>query len=76
MTNQYGLKPSGRMLSLSKYLLKEGYVNNSICSYIFIKKSKTRFAIIVIYVDDLNFVWTLKDPTKIEKYLKRKFEMK
>ena len=36
----YGLKQSGRMWynRLSQYLLKEGYVNNSICSCVFIKK--------------------------------------
>ena len=36
----YGLKQSGRMWynRLSDYLLKEGYVNNSICPCVFIKK--------------------------------------
>ena len=40
----YGLKQSGRMWynRLSKYLLKEGYVNNPICPCIFIKKSEIR----------------------------------
>ena len=34
----YGLKQSGRMWynHLSQYLLKEGYVNNSICPFVFI----------------------------------------
>ena len=41
---------------LNKYLLKEGYVNNPICPCIFIKKSETRFAVIVVYIDDLNLV--------------------
>ena len=56
----YGLKQSGRMWynCLSEYLLKEGYVNNPICPCIFIKKSETRFAIIAVYVDDLNLVGT------------------
>ena len=46
----YGLKQSRRIWynRLSKYLLKEGYVNNPIYPFIFIKKSETRFAIIVI----------------------------
>ena len=50
--------------SLSEYLLKEGYVNNPICPCVFIKKSETGFAIIAIYVDDLNIVGTPKELTK------------
>ena len=62
----YGLKQSGRMWynRLSEYLLKEGYVNNPICSCVFIKKSETRFAIIAVYVDDLNLVGTPEELTK------------
>ena len=54
----YGLKQFVRMWynRLSKYLLKEGYDNNPICPCIFIKRSKTGFAIIVVYVDDLNLI--------------------
>ena len=56
----YGLKQSGRMWynRLSQYLLKEGYVNNSICLCVFIKKVATGFAIIAVYVDDLNLIET------------------
>ena len=56
----YGLKQFGRMWynRLSEYLLKKGYVNNPICPCVFIKKSETGFAIIVVYVDDLNLVGT------------------
>ena len=61
---------------LSEYLLKEGYANNSICPYIFIKKSKTGFAIIVVYVDDLNLVGIPEGLIKTTKYLKKEFEMK
>ena len=61
---------------LSEYLLKEGYANNPICPCIFIKKSKTRFAIIAVYVDDLNFIGTPEELTKTTKYLKREFEIK
>ena len=63
----YGLKQSERMWynRLSEYLLKEGYVNNSICPCVFIKKSETGFAIIAVYVDDLNLVGTLEELTKI-----------
>ena len=61
----YGLKQSERMWynRLSKYLLKEGYANNPICPCIFIKKSKTGFAIIVVNVDDLNLIGTPKELT-------------
>ena len=44
--------------------------------YIFIKKSETGFAIIVVYVDDLNLIRTLEELTKTTNYLKKKFEMK
>ena len=56
----YGLKQSGRMWynHLREYLLKEEYANNPMCPCIFIKKSKTGFAIIAVYVDDLNLIGT------------------
>ena len=74
----YGLKQSGCMWynRLSEYLLKEGYVNNLICSCIFIKKSETGFAIIAVYVDDLNLVRTPEELTRTTNYLKKEFEMK
>ena len=62
--------------SLSVYLLKEEYANNPICPCIFIKKSESKFSIIVVYVNDLNLVGTLEELLKIEKYLKKEFEMK
>ena len=61
---------------LCKYLLKEGYVNNPICPCIFIKKSEIGFAIIAVYVDDLNLVGTPEELTRITNYLKKEFEMK
>ena len=61
---------------LSKYLLKEGYANNPICLCIFIKKSKIGFAIISVYVDDLNLIGTPEELIRTENYLKREFEMK
>ena len=51
-------------------------MNNPICSCVFIKKSETRFAIIVVYVDDLNLVGTPEELIKIAEYLKKEFEMK
>jgi hypothetical protein len=74
----YWVKQSGRMWynRLSKYLLKEGFENNPICPCVFIKKSESGFAIIAIYVDDLNLIRTPKELIKIVTYLKSEFEMK
>ena len=51
-------------------------MNNPICPCIFIKKSKTRFVIIVVYVDDLNLVGTPKKLVETTKYFNKEFEMK
>ena len=51
-------------------------MNNPICSYIFIKKSETRFAIIAMYVNGLNLVETPKELTRTTYHLKKEFEMK
>ena len=51
-------------------------MNNPICPCIFIKKLEIGFAIIVVYVDDLNIVGTPKELTRITNYLKNEFEMK
>ena len=74
----YGLKQSGRIWynHLSEYLLKEGYVNNSICPCVFIKKSKIGLTIIAVYMDDLNLIGNFEELTKIVNYLKKEFEMK
>ena len=72
----YGLKQFGRMWynRFSEYQLKEGYMNNPICRpCIFIKKSKTGFAIIAVCVDDLNLVGTTEELTRTTNYLKKKF---
>ena len=68
----YGLKQFGCMWynRLSKYLLKEGCMNNLVCLFIFIKRSETRFAIIVMYVDKL------KKLIKVANYLKGEFKLK
>jgi hypothetical protein len=62
----YGLKQSRRMWynRLSEYLLKEGFENNPIYSCVFIKKSEFVFAIIAVYVDNLNLVGTPEELTK------------
>ena len=74
----YELNQSGRMWynRLSQYLLKERYVNNSICPCVFIKKVATRFEIIAVYMNDLNLIGTLKELIKTIDYLKKEFEMK
>ena len=65
----YGLKQSGCMWynRLSEYLLKKGYANNPTYPCIFIKKSKTGFVIIVVYIDDLNLIGTPEELTKTTK---------
>lgn len=55
--------------------MKKIYVNNPINPCVFIKKSKIIFAIVAIYIDDLNFIGTLKELSKAASYLKNKFEM-
>jgi hypothetical protein len=56
---------------LSEYLLKEGFENNSICPCVFIKKSEFEFAIVAVYVKDLNLVGTSKELIKTATYLKK-----
>ena len=74
----YGLKQSGRMWynRLSKYLLKEGYVNNPICPCVLIKKTTPEFIIIAVYLNDLNIIGTHKEALEAMMYLKNGFEMK
>lgn len=50
---------------LSKYLLKEGYKNDDICTYVFIKNTNEGFTIVAVYVDDLNLIGTLKSSIKL-----------
>ena len=61
---------------LIEYLLKEGYRNNHICSCMYTKRSKNKFAIIIVYADDINIVRTLNEFTKAINCLKKKFKMK
>ena len=69
----YGLKQLGYMWynRLSEYLFKEGCVNNTICPCVFIKRSDSGFAIIAVYVDDLNIIGTPEGLNKIVSYLKK-----
>ena len=61
---------------LSEYLIKDGYINNPICPCVFIKKSKLGFAILTVYVDDINLFGTPEELTQETTYLKDEFEMK
>jgi len=59
-----------------EYLLKEGYKNDPICSCTYTKRSKNEFAIVIVYVDDINIVGTPNELTKTIDCLKKEFEMK
>ena len=74
----YGLKQSGRIWynRLSEYLIKDGYINNPICPCIFIKKSELGFAILAVYVDNINLFETPEELTRTATCLKDEFEMK
>ncbi|KAM0969642.1 hypothetical protein EV1_017637 [Malus domestica] len=61
---------------LSEYLIKEGYTNNVIFHCVFIKKSNSGFAIVAVYVNDMNLVGTPEELNKTAEYLKNEFEMK
>jgi hypothetical protein len=58
----YGLKQLGQMWynRLSEFLSLKGYTNNDDCPCVFIKKSSTRFCIILVHVDDLNIIGNKK----------------
>ncbi|XP_059291968.1 secreted RxLR effector protein 161-like [Lycium ferocissimum] len=65
---------------LSEYLINEGYINDAICPCVFIKKTKSEFVILVVYVDDINLIGTPEELQKtvfihqsayIEKVLKQ-----
>ena len=60
---------------LNKYLLREGYINKSICPCVFIKKSKDGFVIVAVYVDDINLVGTPEELIKTVANLMKEFEI-
>ncbi|KAM1112983.1 hypothetical protein ACFX13_046639 [Malus domestica] len=61
---------------LSEYLTSQGYVNNELCLCVFINKSHSRFAIVAVYVDDMNLNRTPAELEEIAAHLKSEFEMK
>ena len=56
--------------------MKEGYTNDPICPCVFIKKSEIVFAIITVYVNDMNLIETPEELSKTIEYLKKEFEVK
>jgi len=61
---------------LSEYLISQGYENNELCPCMFIKKSHSEFAIVAVYVDDMNIMGTLEELEKTALHLKSEFELK
>ena len=61
---------------LNESLIKERYVNDPICPYMFIKKSKIIFAMIVVYVDEKNLIEISEELSKTAKHLKNELEVK
>ncbi|KAB2604828.1 hypothetical protein D8674_037115 [Pyrus ussuriensis x Pyrus communis] len=61
---------------LSEYLKSQGYVYNELSPRVFIKKSHSGFAIVAIYVDNMNLIGTPAELEEIASHLKSKFEMK
>ena len=55
---------------------EKGYKNDPISPYVFIRRDRSEFVIIAVYVDDLNIIGTLEELSKAVEYLKREFEMK
>ena len=62
----YGLKQFRRIWynNLSEYLLKKEYVNNSICPFVFRKKTIFGSRLIAIYIDDLPSLGLMKKSKK------------
>ena len=48
---------------------KEGYKNDLICPCIYMKRSENDFAILAVYVDDINIIGTPNELTKAIDYL-------
>ena len=74
----YGLKQSGRMWynRLSDYLIGKGYKNDDLCPCVFIKRTDSGFALVAVYVDDMNVIGNLDEINETIGYLKSEFEMK
>lgn len=60
----------------SDSLIKEWYVNDILYTRVFIKKLKSSFIIVIVYVNDMNLFSTHDEIQKTTEYLERDFEMK
>jgi len=56
--------------------LKEGYKNDSFCPCIYMKILENEFAIIIVYVNDINIIGTPNELTKAIDFSKKEFEIK
>jgi hypothetical protein len=74
----YDLKQSGSMWynRLKKFLINKRYSNRDDCPCVFIRRSSTRFCIILVYVGELNIIGHTKDIDEVCNHLKTEFEMK
>ncbi|KAM2657312.1 hypothetical protein EV1_012688 [Malus domestica] len=74
----YDLKQSGIIWynRPSEYLTSQGYMNNKLCLCVFIKKSHFGFAIVAVYVDDINLIGTPEELARTTAHMKSEFEMK
>jgi hypothetical protein len=61
---------------LTAYLKECGFNNYDLAECVFIRKTTTGFAIIEIYVDDLNILGTKEDVQQVKDMMTKKFEMK
>ena len=73
----YWLKQTGHVWYnfLIEYLLKERYKNDPLYPCIYMKILENEFAIIIVYVDDINIVGTLNELPKAIDCSKKEFEM-
>ena len=67
----YELKQSGRMWynRQSDNLIGKRYKNDNLYPCVFIKRTSIRFAIVAIYVDDMNIIGNLKEIDDTVTYL-------
>jgi len=74
----YGLKQAGRQWykHLHTFLLKEGFQHDQTLPCIFTLRKPQGFAIIAVYVDDINMVGTREVCERAEEILTSRFEMK
>ncbi|KAL6225936.1 hypothetical protein ACLB2K_004784 [Fragaria x ananassa] len=61
---------------LSNYLIPKGYKNDELCPRMFIKRTSFRFAIVAVYVGDINIISTHDEIRETAAYLKSDSKMK